>query len=109
MTTKQKAALAAVLFALPAAKMTAGLVAHSGAGPELALAAGTVGATAAVAGIVESRRSPLDLTISALVHLQAVCLAIREELGAAIRSAKAEHADRVRRIRERHSGERRPS
>ena len=69
--------------------------------PALQVGAYAMGSVAALY-MAATRRGPLHWLTWASIQAQAVCLGIREEIAAAVRSGVAEHGERVRRIKARH-------
>ncbi len=65
--------------------------------------AGYAAASVGVVGMGVSRRGPLHWLAWASIQAQAICLGVREEVSAAVRSGVAEHANRVRRVKEWHA------
>lgn len=61
-----------------------------------------VAGVACVALMLETRKGPLDLLILMLLHVQAFCLAVREELAELGLRFVTRHRSRVKRVRQRH-------
>lgn len=61
-----------------------------------------VAALAGVALMLEMRKGPFDLAVLVLLHSQAFCLAVREELAELGLRFVTRHRSRVRRVQQRH-------